>query len=382
MATLPDELGVQAGLEQPCRQLGPVRTRQRRRVDADGHGQAGLVDGDGGQRDRLVGVGQRLADGDLGQAGHRDDLAGPGALRRDLLERLGDVELGDLGLLHRPVEAAPADQAALGQRAVVHPADGEAPDVGGGREVADQRLGGHLLVEGGGRDVLDDGPEQRLDVHPLDAGLGADPAGPGVGVEDREVDLVLVGVEVQEQLLDLVHDLGDAGVGPVDLVHHEHDRQPGLERLAQHEAGLGQRALRGVHQQQHAVDHGQPTLDLAPEVGVPRSVDDVDLHPAPAHRRVLGQDGDALLPLEVARVHDPVGQLLVGAERAGLAQQGVDQRRLAVVDVGHDGHVPDVLARSHRGSNDRGPRECRLKQRSGPVRLRRPAPAPRPRRPG
>ena len=61
----------------------------------------------------------------------------------------------------------------------------------------------------------------------------------GVGVEHREPNLVLVGVEVQEQLLDLVDDLGDAGVGAVDLVDHDDDRQARLERLAQHEAGLG-----------------------------------------------------------------------------------------------------------------------------------------------
>ena len=41
-------------------------------------------------------------------------------------------------------------------------------------------------------------------------------------------------------------------------------------------------------------------------------------------------------------VHDPVGDRLVGAERAGLAQQGVDERGLAVVDVGDDRHVADV----------------------------------------
>ena len=54
---------------------------------------------------------------------------------------------------------------------------------------------------------------------------------------------------------------------------------------------------------------------------------------------VLGQDGDALLALEVARVEHPVGQLLVGPEGAGLAQHGVDQRRLAVIDVCHDGDI-------------------------------------------
>ena len=53
---------------------------------------------------------------------------------------------------------------------------------------------------------------------------------------------------------------------------------PSAERLLQHEAGLRQRPLRGVDQQQDAVDHRQRALDLAAEVGVARRVDDVDLH--------------------------------------------------------------------------------------------------------
>ena len=90
-------------------------------------------------------------------------------------------------------------------------------------------------------------------------------------VDDREVELVDVGVEVEEQLLDVVDDLGDPGVGPVDLVDDEDDRQLRLERLAQHEAGLRQRALGRVDEQQHAVDHRQRPLDLAAEVGVARA---------------------------------------------------------------------------------------------------------------
>ena len=54
---------------------------------------------------------------------------------------------------------------------------------------------------------------------------------------------------------------------------------------------------------------------------------------------VLGQDGDAALALQVVAVHHALGHLLVVAEGAGLAQQLVDQRGLAVVDVGDDGDV-------------------------------------------
>ena len=66
-------------------------------------------------------------------------------------------------------------------------------------------------------------------------------------------------------------------------------------------------------------------------------------------RRLLGQDRDALLALEIARVHDPVDDGLVRAERAGLAEHRVDERGLAVVDVGDDGDVAQVGASRGRG---------------------------------
>ena len=58
------------------------------------------------------------------------------------------------------------------------------------------------------------------------------------------------------------------------------------------------------------------------------------------------------------RVHDPVDGLLVGGERARLAQERVDERRLAVVDVGDDRDVADVGTGLHvagQGSDDRAP---------------------------
>ena len=61
-------------------------------------------------------------------------------------------------------------------------------------------------------------------------------------------------------------------------------------------------------------------------------------------RGVLGQDRDALLTLQIHGVHDAVGDVGVLAEGAGLPEHGVDQRGLAVVDVGDDGDVAEVAA--------------------------------------
>ena len=76
-----------------------------------------------------------------------------------------------------------------------------------------------------------------------------------------------------------------------------------------------------------------------PKSAWPGRVHDVDEAVVVVHGRVLGQNRDAALALELVRVHDPLGHPLVGPENAALVQQGVHQRRLAMVDVGDDGDV-------------------------------------------
>ena len=128
-----------------------------------------------------------------------------------------------------------------------------------------------------------------------------------------------------------------------------------LERLPQHEPRLRQRALGRVDEEEHAVHHRQPALDLAAEVGVAGRVDDVDLLVAEPHRRVLGEDRDPLLALEVGRVHDALADVLVLAERAGLPEHRVDERRLAVVDVRDDRDVAKVVAMDEMVDARHGP---------------------------
>ena len=119
-----------------------------------------------------------------------------------------------------------------------------------------------------------------------------------------------------------------------------------LEGLLRDEAGLRHRAVDRIDQQQHAVDHRQHALDLAAEVGVARRVDDVDPVVAPGDRGVLGEDRDAAFALERVRIHDALLHVLARVERAGLTQQLVDERGLAVVDVRDDRDVAKLLRHS------------------------------------
>ena len=187
-----------------------------------------------------------------------------------------------------------------------------------------------------------------------------------VGVDHRELDLGIRRAKVDEQLVDGVEHLPGPGVGAVDLVDaHDHRQVPG-HRLGEDVAGLWQRALGRVHEQEDGVHHQQAALHLAPEVRVPGGVDDVEVDPAMLDRRLLGEDGDPLFTLKIPGVKDPIHHGLVGPEGTGLAQQGVDQRRLAVVDMRHDRQVAQVRARGD-GCDDRqngtnwimhGPADC------------------------
>ena len=148
------------------------------------------------------------------------------------------------------------------------------------------------------------------------------------------------------------------GVAPVDLVQGDDHRQPAGHRLHQHVAGLGQRALGGVDEEQDRVDEQQRSLDLAAEVGVARRVDDVQTDARVVDCRLLGEDRDALLALEIARVEDPVDERLVRPERARLAEHRVDERGLAVVDVGDDGDVPEIGADDDGSGGGHGRTRC------------------------
>ena len=70
-----------------------------------------------------------------------------------------------------------------------------------------------------------------------------------------------------------------------------------------------------------------------------RGVHDVDLHVLVVDGGVLGQDGDAALPLQIAGVHDAVHSGLILAVDTALLEHLVHQGGLAMIDVRDDGYI-------------------------------------------
>jgi hypothetical protein len=99
-----------------------------------------------------------------------------------------------------------------------------------------------------------------------------------------------------------------------------------------------------IYDKNTAVGHVERPLDLAAKVSMAGRVDDVDPVIVVLDGRNLGGDGNSPLLLLVAAVHDQVLAHfgLVVAEGLRLLEQAVDQRRLAVVNVGDNGDIADL----------------------------------------
>ena len=168
------------------------------------------------------------------------------------------------------------------------------------------------------------------------------------GIEHREIQRLIIRAEFDEQVEDHVEHFVGAGVLTVDLVDHDDRAQLMLKRLLEHEPRLRHGPFGSIDEQEDAVRHRQHALDLAAEVRVAGGVDQVDLDDLLGDRvgvvdgDVLGQNGDAALALQRVAVEHRVLNLVI-AEVAALPEQGIDQRRLSMVDVGDNRDVSNVI---------------------------------------
>ncbi len=306
-------------------------------LEHDGHGR--LLHGDGLHGHRALGARQNIADVGILYADDRHDVARVDLGHLGLAQVLEGVHLAHLRLALGAVGLHHQHGLLLVQRAAVQAADADAALVAA--VVHRAHLQGHRAfgIHLGRRHLGQDGVEQRHHVHVAVLGIKPRIAVDGRGVHHGEVQLLVRGAQLHHQVEHLVHRALGVSVGAVYLVHHHHDAQAPLERMAQHEAGLGLGALVGIDDEQRAVGHVEHALHLAAEVGMAGRVDDVYLHVLVVDGDVLRQDGDAALALLVVGVQHALFDLLVLAEHMAGPQQAVHERGLAVVDVGDDGNV-------------------------------------------
>ena len=322
---------------------------ERARVDTERHRECRLVDADGRQCLRLLSVSDRVADADITETRQCDDLAHLGFRHFDALHALIDKDLADLraDLL---IAVDEHDILIRASRAAADAADGDAADEGICLERRDHHLQRAVRIAVRSGDFLDNRLHQRLEVRAVIVHAVLRNTVASRRIDDREIELIVIGIEFHEELEDLIVDIVHALVRLIDLVDDDNRLQLLLQGLAQDVLRLRHRAFECIDEQENAVDHVEDTLDLAAEVSVARGVDDVDLDAVVHDGRVLRENRDAALALDIARVHDAFSHLLIRAEYMALLQHGIDQRRLAVVDMCNDRDIAELIISHHTHS--------------------------------
>ena len=135
--------------------------------------------------------------------------------------------------------------------------------------------------------MLYDCIEQSSKVCCLIAPVGAHPVVLCRAVKHGEVELLLCCLKREHKVKDHFVYLLGAAVWLVHLVYHNNGLQTDLQCLLQHKACLWHGAFEGIDKENTAVGHVEHALDLAAEVAVTRSVDNVDFGVFISYRYIL-----------------------------------------------------------------------------------------------
>src|SRR5579875_324630 len=194
-----------------------------------------------------------------------------------------------------------------------------------------------------GRNVIQDGLKERLEIFRWSIERCAGDASAGIRVKDGKVKLLFGGVKINEEIVDLIEHFLRSCVRAVNLIDYDDRWKLGFERLAQDVAGLRQRPLAGVNQEQHTVHQPHRAINFTSEIAVARRIHDVDLDPAIKNGGVLGKNRDPALALQLIGIQHALDDCLIGLEDAALPEHPVNQCRLAVIDVRNDGDVANGI---------------------------------------
>ena len=188
-------------------------------------------------------------------------------------------------------------------------------------------------------DVFDDLVEQRRAIDALVVGMIHEVTIASGTIEERSIELLFGGIEVEEKFQYHVAHFQWRGKWTVDFVHHDDRSEAFLQSFAEHEASLCLGATGGVNDEQNAVDHFHHALYFSTEVGVAWGIDDIDGVAFPKNGGVFCLNGNAFFLLQVHGVHGALGDGLVLAISASGLQKLVNESGFAVVNVSDDGNV-------------------------------------------
>ena len=307
------------------------------------HGNGGLVYVYKGQRLNAVYGAQRFPYVHVGNAVYGHNVAHGAAVAFFALQAVKGVQAGHLGGGKLVVAVAYHYLLTVENFASVHLAYAYSAHVLVVVYVANKQLQAALNVPFGTGYFLQNGVQQRFHICAVLKGIRS-PALLCRSVYDFEIELLVGGAQFHKQFHYLLLQLHLVKFALVHFVYDDKSLFAQSQRFFKHVSCLGHAALYGVHQQQHAVYHGQNAFHFAAEIGMPRGVDDVYFYSVVVHGGVFCKYGYAPFPFDVVAVHNSFGNYFVGTEYTALFEQLIHKGGFAVVYVRYDGYVSYVFS--------------------------------------
>src|SRR5271157_3377808 len=113
------------------------------------------------------------------------------------------------------------------------------------------------------------------------------PTFPPTGINHREIQLVVADSQFQEEVLYQIQNYRYSSIFPVYLVDN-HDRFDLLfQCFTQNHFSLGHRTIYSIDKKKTAVRHIGPSLHFATEIGMSRSIDNINFNALVRDRGIL-----------------------------------------------------------------------------------------------
>ena len=129
----------------------------------------------------------------------------------------------------------------------------------------------------------------------------------------------------------------------VNLIDTYDNRKFQLKCFSQNEFCLRHSTFKCINNKYNTIYHLKNTFYFSTEIGMSRSVNDIDLCIFINNCSVFGKNGNPSFPFNIAAVHDSFLYLLIGTEDTALSEQLIHQCGFAVVNVRDDRDVAEIF---------------------------------------
>jgi hypothetical protein len=316
---------------------------ERRGVDVEEHGYRWFINGQGWQRFHILRVADGVRDVQLAQTGNRDDVARFSQFAVDTLQTQVSQHFAHFTVTGFAFAIDDSNLLVRLHFTAFDAADTDNANVVVVVQLGDLHLQRTIKINIRSRYVIDNRLIQRSHVFRHIFVIQTRDTIQRRSVNDREVQLLVGRVEVNEQVEHLINNPVRTRARTVNLVDNNNRFQAMGKCFFGHEARLRHWAVKCVNHQQHGIHHGHHALNFTTEVGVPWGINDVDTVVIPFDSGVFREDSNPTLFLQIVGVHHTLLSFGTSIKRTGLLQQLINQGGFTMVDVRDDGDVTQIF---------------------------------------